>query len=70
MQRVVVDIPDNKLSFFMELLKNLGFVKDTKKLTEEQKEFIDDLKDSLEEVEQHQKGQSELQSASKFLDEL
>ena len=70
MQRIVVDIPNNKLNFFMELLKNLGFVKETNKLTEEQKEFEDDLKDSLEKVEQHQKGKIELQSARKFLDEL
>jgi len=70
MQKIVVDIPDNKLKFFLELLKNLGFVKDTKTLTNEQKEFVDDLKDSLEEVEQHQQGQIELQSARKFLNEF
>ena len=27
MARIVIDIPDNKLGFFMELIKNLGFAK-------------------------------------------
>lgn len=70
MQRVIVDIPDNKLNFFMELLKNLGFVKKAKKLTDEQIKFVDDLKASVEEVEKHQQGEIELQSARSFLDEL
>ena len=25
MQRVVLDIPDNKINFFMELVNNLGY---------------------------------------------
>lgn len=27
MSQITLDIPDNKLAFFMELVKNLGFVK-------------------------------------------
>jgi len=50
MQRVVLDIPDNKINFFMELVSNLGFKK-VQRLSKEQKEFIDDLKQSLNEVE-------------------
>ncbi len=69
MQRVVLDIPDNKLHFFMELVNNLGF-KNIKKLTTKQKEFIDDLKDSLVEVELHRQGKIKLQSARDFLNEL
>lgn len=69
MQRVVIDIPDNKINFFMELVKNLGFKK-VKKLSDDQKEFIDDLKHSLNEVEEHGKGKAKLQSARDFLNEL
>ncbi len=69
MQRVVIDIPDNKLNFFMELVKNLGFKK-VKQISKNQQQFIDDLKDSLEQVKQHQEGEIELQSAKDFLDEL
>lgn len=69
MQRIVMDIPDNKLSFFMELVNNLGF-KNIEKLTNVQKEFVDDLKNSLNEVEQHRQGKIKLQSAKDFLNEL
>ena len=69
MQRVVIDIPDNKFKFFMELVNNLGFKK-VRKLTRQQKEFIDDTKKSLEQVEQHLKGEIKLKSADQLLNEL
>ncbi len=69
MQRIVIDIPDNKISFFMELVKNLGFKK-VRRLTNEQREFVDDLKQSLGQVDDHQKGKIKLQSARDFVNEL
>ena len=69
MQRVVLDIPDNKINFFMELVNNLGFKK-VKRLSKEQKEFVDDLQDSLNEVELHRQGKIKLQPVRDFLNEL
>jgi inorganic pyrophosphatase len=69
MQRIVIDIPDNKLSFFMELVNNLGFKK-VKQISQGQKQFIDDLQHSLEQVKQHQEGKIKLQPAKDFLNEL
>jgi hypothetical protein len=69
MQRVVLDIPDKKINFFMELVNNLGFKK-VRRLSKEQKEFVDDLNDSLNEVELHRQGKVKLQSARDFLNEL
>ncbi len=69
MQRVVIDIPDSKLKFFMELINNLGFKK-VRKLTSEQQVFVDDLQHSLEEVKLMQEGKLEKQSAEDFLNEL
>ena len=69
MQRVVLDIPDDKINFFMELVNNLGFKK-VQRLSKEQKEFVDDLKNSLNEVELHRQGKIKLQSARDFLNEL
>lgn len=69
MQRIVIDIPDSKINFFLELVKNLGFKK-VKRLTNEQKEFVDDLRSSLKQVDDHQKGKIKLQSARDFVDEL
>ncbi len=53
----------------MELINNLGFKK-VKRLSKEQKGFVDDLKHSLEEVEQHRQGKIQLQPARDFLNEL
>jgi len=69
MQRVVIDIPDNKFSFFMDLVDNLGFKK-VKQVSKEQQQFLDDLQHSLDQVKKHQQGKIELQSAREFLDEL
>lgn len=69
MQRVVIDIPDGKIDFFMELVNNLGFTK-VEKLSNKQMEFVEDLKESLNEVEQHRNGKMNLQSARDFLNEL
>mgnify|MGYP006294901717 CR=1 FL=1 len=69
MQRVIIDIPDSKISFFMELVKNLGF-KRVKRLTNEQREVVDDLRSSLKQVDDHQAGKIKLQSARDFVDEL
>ncbi|MBN2610696.1 MAG: hypothetical protein JXB00_03990 [Bacteroidales bacterium] len=69
MQRVILDIPDNKINFFMELVNNLG-IKKVQKLTSKQKEFVDDLKNSLDEVELHRQGKIKLQAAKDFLNEL
>ena len=55
MKQVVLNVPDNKYSFFMELVKSLGFVKVTgeAKLTRNQQEFIEGTKKSLDQVKQH-----------------
>lgn len=69
MERVVIDIPDKKFSFFMELMKNLG-IKKVRRLTRDQKKFVDDLRRSLEQVEEHQEGKIKLRTAEDLLNEL
>jgi hypothetical protein len=72
MQRVVIDIPDNKYAFFMELVKSLGFVKvpGEAKLTKNQQEFVEGTKNSLEQVERHLKGEIKLKTADQLFNEL
>jgi hypothetical protein len=72
MKQVVLNIPDNKYPFFMELVKSLGFVKvpEETKLTKKQQEFVEGTKKSLEQVEQHLKGDIKLKSADQLFDEL
>jgi len=69
-----VHIPDDKYNFFITLIKSLNFVKFAEKKTKsdgvDTTIFIEDLKYSLHEVEQHEKGKVKLQSAKDFLNEL
>lgn len=71
-----------KRKFLLELLDELDFVevvkspngkngKQTKqKFTPEQQEFIDGLKQSLQEVELHQQGKLKLKTFDEFIKEL
>jgi hypothetical protein len=72
MKQVVVNVPDNKYAFFMELLNSLDFasVRDEKTLTTKQKDFVEGTKRSLEQVEKHLKGEIMLKTADQLLDEL
>jgi hypothetical protein len=72
MKQVVLEIPDKKYPFFMELINNLGFAKvsDKSKLSKKQQEFVDGTIKSLEQVEQHLRGEIELKTADQLLDEL
>jgi hypothetical protein len=72
MKQVVLNVPDNKYPFFMELVKSLGFVKvpEEAKLVKKQKEFVEGTKNSLEQVEQHLKGEIKLKTADQLFNEL
>ena len=72
MKQVVLNVPDNKYSFFMELVRNVGFVKmpEEVKLKINEKEFVEGTKKSLEQVEQHVKGEIKLKSADQLFNEL
>jgi hypothetical protein len=72
MKQVVLNIPDDKYPFFMELVKNLGFVKvpEEIKLDKKQKEFVEGTKNSIEQVEQHLKGEIKLKTADQLYNEL
>lgn len=74
MKQLILNIPENKLGFFKELIENLDFVKVAEErdlqLTPGQADFIDGLKNSLSQVEDHVHGRIKLQSAKDFLNEL
>lgn len=72
MKQVVLNIPDNKYPFFMELVKSLGFVKvpGEAKLDKNQQEFVEGTKNSLEQVERHLKGEIKLKTAGQLYNEL
>jgi hypothetical protein len=72
MKQVVVNVPDNKYQFFMELVKSLGFVKEPAEviLTNDQQAFLEGTKNSLEQVEQHLRGEIKLKTADQLYNEL
>ena len=77
MREVLVKVPDEQYRFLMKLLQNLSFVEakpvklpKPKKLTPEQQEWVDDMREALQQVEQHQRGEIKLKSAWELLDEL
>jgi hypothetical protein len=72
MKQVILNIPDNKYTFFMELVKSLGFIKvsEGSVLEKTQKEFVEGTKNSLEQVEMHLKGEIKLKTADQLLNEL
>ena len=74
MKEITIEVPDNKIDFFIELIQNLSFIKiqkiDGKPLTKAQQEFVDELKSALDQAELHQQGRIKLKDARSFLSEL
>jgi len=74
MRQLVLNIPENKFNFFLKVIENFSFVKVSEekeiKLTRKQKQFIEDTKQSLHEVELHQQGKIKLKTIDQVLDEL
>jgi hypothetical protein len=74
MKQLTLEIQDDQYEFFMQLVNRLPFVKvaeDTpKKLTKKQKEFVENLKSALKEVELHQEGKIQLKTLQEVIDEL
>lgn len=67
---VFVDIPDNKASFGIEVLKSLSFVKKATPLAPSSEKLWEDLKEAASEVRLHKQGKIKLKTAQELLNEL
>ena len=67
--KVLLDINDNRASFFLELLKDFSYVK-AKPLTESNSLFLRELKEAINEVNQIKKGKIKGRPAEELLNEL
>ena len=67
--KISLDIKDEKAAFVMELLHSLPFFK-AKPLTDNKAEFLNDLRDAVEEVKLIKSGQMKGRPAKELLDEL
>jgi len=70
MKQVVLNIPDNKFSFFMELLKSFRYVKVEKYTDTSNEEIIEGIKKGLNEVKLIEKGKMKSTPLKEFLNEL
>lgn len=69
--KVLLDIKDNRVPFFMELLKSLDYISIVKEVKEERKsKFITDLAEAFNDVKLYEKGKKKLKSGKDLLNEL
>lgn len=72
MRHITVDIPDDKYTFFLELVNQLGFVTKVKKdeSVASENTVLSSLKQGFKEVELAKEGKLETRSLKDFLDEI
>ena len=78
MRQILLTVPDEQYAFMMKVLKSFAFEVEAKpirapkekKLTPAQQEWVDGMREALQEVELHQQGKIQLKSARQLLDEL
>ncbi|KAB1065636.1 hypothetical protein [Salibacter halophilus] len=67
--KVLLDIKDNKVSFVMELLNSLNFVK-VKPLSDDKAELMSNIKEAVDELNSIKEGKLKGIPAKDLLDEL
>jgi hypothetical protein len=72
MKDITLSVPDNEYSFFIKVVKQFDFVqiKEKKKRKTAKQEFLDGLKEAVEEVNQIKAGKLKGRPFQELLDEL
>ena len=72
MRTITVQIPDKEHTFFLKLIKQLGFVAiaSNESVDATNDEFLNGLKEAVEEVKLARKGKIKLKTAEELLNEL
>ena len=68
--QVLVEIPDNKANFGLEVLRSLDFIKKAKPMSQNKIDLWEDLKTASSEVKLHIEGKVKLKTAQQILNEL
>lgn len=68
--KVIVEIPDNDVTFGMKVLRSLSFKKKARPMSLSAAMLWDDLKEAAEQVRLHKQGKITLKTAQELLDEL
>jgi len=72
MKNIHLSVPDKEYNFFIELINKLEFVKikQVKKDTASKQEFLNGLKEAVDQVNLAKQGKIKLKSAEELLNEL
>ena len=68
--KILLDINDSKVAFFMELLKSFNFVKKATPLTDAKAELMNDIRESVEEFKLIRQGKLKGIPVKELLDDL
>lgn len=68
--KVLVDIPDNKAHFGLEVLRSLVFVKKASPISNEKYVLMEEIKEAVEELIMIKAGKKLARNAEDFLNEL
>lgn len=68
--KILIDIPDNEVTFGLKVLKSLSFIKNAKPISAASIETWDNMKEAAEEVKLHKQGKRQLKTAQQLLNEL
>jgi hypothetical protein len=69
--KVILDIKNNRMPFFMELVKSLDYISVVKEVKDESKsQFVADLAEAFNDVKLYEQGKKKLKSAKDLLNEL
>lgn len=68
--KVLVEIPDNKASFALEVLRSLIFVKKADPISAEKSELMEDIKEAVHNLNLVKQGKLKARPARELLNEL
>lgn len=69
MKQITLKVPDNKLTFFLELIKNLDFVQVDERF-DSRDEILNNIKEGLKEAKKAKAGKLQTTPAVDFLNEI
>lgn len=67
--KILLDIPDNKASSLMDVLKSISYVK-AKRLTDTKAQLMEELREAVEEMKLIRAGKKKARNAEDFLNGL
>ena len=67
--KILLDIPDNKATSFMEVIKSITYVK-AKPLTDSKAKLMSEIKEAVEEMKLIRAGKKKARNVEDFLNEL